>query len=398
MMCRDMRVLTGGIFLVACMGCMGEKKSERSGPPPPESSLGVVRLSEKAQQQLGVEWQKPAKRTVQAVMSLTGWLELPPGREIVVKSPLTGYLAARDEQPAWTLGAHVQQRQTLQRVMAFLSPTELAQLVAAKEETDIAIEQSLVSMKLAEEQLAKASTALDAISGTRLNDLKEIIGRSKAAYEESKEKLRFLPREPYDGELLMRPVAVESPLNGRITTVYVSEPQFVFQGDSLWTVADWSALWVRVPVFETDLPRVLAMSPASVAVPGRSVMTATAMKVPQAASARLRTVDLLYLLPNPDEALRPGQSVSVEIPAGTSEQRLLVARSALLWDGHCTAWVYVRADGGSFRRQLVELGQADGDDIVIARGLSDDDEVVTTAAQSLYGEEFKGLISAKDND
>ena len=127
-------------------------------------------------------------------------------------------------------------------------------------------------------------------------------------------------------------------------------------------------------------------------------MTAAAVKAPQATNARLRTVDLLYLLPNPDEALRPGQSVSVEIPVGMSEQRLLVARSALLWDGHGNAWVYVRADGGSFRRQLVELGQTDGDDIVVARGLNEDDEVVTTAAQALYGEEFKGSMPVEDDE
>ena len=97
-------------------------------------------------------------------------------------------------------------------------------------------------MKLAEEQLARVSAARDAVLGTRLNDLKEIFGRSKAAYEQSKEKLKFLPHEPNEGDLLMRPVTVESPLSGRILTVHVTEPQFVFQGEPLWTVADWSAL------------------------------------------------------------------------------------------------------------------------------------------------------------
>lgn len=396
-MYRDVRILIGGIFLATCVGCGGEKEGQPAGPPPTESLSGAVKLSEKAQQQLGIECLRPVKRDVQAILSLTGWLELPPGKEIVVKSPLTGYLAAKDGQPAWKLGNHVEQHQTLQRVMAFLTPTELAQIATAKEDTDIAIEQSLVSMTLAEERLANATAARDAVSGVRLSELKEIFGRSKAAYEQSKEKLKFLPLEPKDGDLLMRPVTVESPLSGRILTVHVTEPQFVFQGDPLWTVADCSALWVRVPVFETDLPRVLTTADASVRIPGSSAVAASPLGVPQPTKPGLRTVDLLFAVPNDAETLRPGQSIVVDVPAGASEERLLIARSAVLWDGHGGAWVYVRASEDSFRRQRVELGQTVGDEVVIARGLDDDDEVVTTAAQSLYGEEFKGLMPAEDD-
>ena len=396
-MCRDVRVLIVGILLSACGGCGGEKDGPSAASPPPEAASGTVKLSEKAQQQLGLECQRPVKRDVQAVLSLTGWLELPPGKEIAVKSPLTGYLAVVEGQPAWVLGARIEKGQALQRVMAFLTPTELAQIATAKEDTDIAIEQSLVSMKLAEEQLAKATAARDAVIGTRLNDLKELFGRSKAAYEKSKEKLRFLPHEPKDGDLLMRPVTVESPLSGRILTVHVTEPQFVFQSDPLWTVADWSVLWVRVPVFETDLPRVLTTAAAGVRIPGSSAVPASPLGAPQPTKPGLRTVDLLYAVPNDAETLRPGQSVVVDLPAGASEERLLIARSAVLWDGNGGAWVYVRASEDSFRRQRVELGQTVGEEVVIARGLDDDDEVVTTAAQSLYGEEFKGAIPVDDD-
>lgn len=385
------------VALLVFAGCAGEEEGKTSGLPETPSPAGLVRLSEKAQQQLGLECQRPAKRDVQAVLSLTSWLELPPGKEIVVKSPLTGYLAAKDSQPVWKLGHRVEQRQTLQRVMAFLSPMELAQIAAAKEDTDITIEQSLVSMKLAEDQLAKATAARDVVAGTRLNELKETFGRSKAAYEQSKEKLKFLPQEPKEGDLLMRPVTVESPLSGRILTVHVTEPQFVFQGDPLWTVADWSVLWVRVPVFETDLPRVPPTASASVRIPASSAVAASPLETPQPTKPGLRTVDLLYAVPNDSEVLRPGQSVVVDVPAGALEERLLIARSAVLWDGNGGAWVYVRASEDSFRRQRVELGQTVGEDTVIARGLDDDDEVVTTAAQSLYGEEFKNAMPADDD-
>lgn len=385
-----------GAVLLALAGCTGEKDGQPAASPPTESSSGAVKLSEKAQQQLGLACQRPVKRDVQAVMPLTGWLELPPGREVVVKSPLTGYLAANEDEPEWTLGARVEQRQTMQRVMAFLSPAELAQLIVAKKETDITIQQSLVSMTLAKERLDLANAAKEAVSAVRRNELQEIYERSKVAFDESKGKLPFLPREPYDDELLMRPVTITSPLSGRLRELHVRAPQFVFQGDPLWTVADWSVLWVRVPVFETDVSRVLTIA-AGVHVPGRSPVPASPLETPQPTKPGLRTVDLLYVVPNEAEALRPGQSVTVDLPAGASEERLLIARSAVLWDGNGGAWVYVRASEDSFRRQRVELGQTVGDEVVIARGLDDDDEVVTTAAQALYGEEFKGAMPAEDD-
>lgn len=394
---RSFDLLLSAMLLLVSVGCAKEEEGLSSVQTSTPSPAGFVKLSEKAQEQLGLECHRPVKRSVQAVMPLTGWLELPPGKAVVVKSPLTGYLAANEGQLAWTLGSRVEQKQTLQRVMAFLSPTELAQLIVAKKETDITIQQSLVSMTLAKERLDLANAAKEAISGVRRNELLEIYERSKAAFEESKGKLPFLPREPYDDELLMRPVTIASPLSGRLRELHVRAPQFVFQGDPLWTIADWSLLWVRVPVFEADVQRVLTTA-ASVHVSGRSPVPASPLETPQPTRPGLRTVDLLYAVPNETEALRPGQSVTVDLPAGASEERLLIARSAVLWDGNGGTWVYVRASDDSFRRQRVEFGQTLGNEVVIARGLDDDDEVVTTAAQALYGEEFKGLMPAEDND
>ena len=69
-----------GAVLLALAGCAGEKEGQTSGLPETPSPIGMVRLSEKAQQQLGLECQRPVKRDVKAVLSLTGWLELPLGK------------------------------------------------------------------------------------------------------------------------------------------------------------------------------------------------------------------------------------------------------------------------------------------------------------------------------
>src|SRR5436853_5128717 len=100
------------------------------------------------------------------------------------------------------------------------------------------MEQSLVSMKLAEEQLGRLKVAKDAVVGTRLVDLQEIYERSKAAYREARDKLPFLLKEPYDELALVKPVRLEAPLAGHVVDVHVAADQFVSPGDALWTIAD----------------------------------------------------------------------------------------------------------------------------------------------------------------
>ena len=71
--------LLGGMVMLAFAGCARETERRASELPVSQPQAGLVKLSEKAQRQLGVEWQKPAKRTVQAVISLPG---LQTGRRI----------------------------------------------------------------------------------------------------------------------------------------------------------------------------------------------------------------------------------------------------------------------------------------------------------------------------
>jgi RND family efflux transporter MFP subunit len=310
-----------------------------------------------------------------------------------------GFVVEGPERKLPRLGDQIDRGERLVSLHVFLTPQEIAQLVSAKEDVDIVIEQSRVSMRLAQEQLERLAAAKDAVAGTRLAELREVYERSKAAFNESRDKLPFLIKEPYDGLALARPVPLESPIAGKITRAHVAPGEFVIQGDALWTISDWSTLWLRVPVFEGDLGRIDREAPATVALPG-TLQSASALpiKAPQPTRPNLRTTDLLYEVSNADLALRSGQSVSIDLPTGAAAEQVVVPRSALLWDGLGNSWVYVRASSDSFRRQKVEIGRLVGDQVVIARGLSEDEQVVTVAAASLYGEEFKTEMPAEDDD
>src|SRR5258708_1424466 len=253
-------------IMLACTGCDRASKPAATPDEPRSQAAGTIRLSQEMQEQLGIAFSTVGRREVQNTLATTGWLEAPPGSEATVKAPLAGFVTEVAGQRLPRLGQFVDKKERLVALQVFLTPQEIAQLVSSKEDVDIAIEQSRVSMKLAQEQLERLASARDAGPGTRLADLRETYERSKAAYNESRDKLPFLLQEPYDGLALVKPVPLDAPIAGSVLALHVAPDQFVIQGDALWTIADWSTLWVRVPVFEVDLPEVSRGETAQVAV------------------------------------------------------------------------------------------------------------------------------------
>src|SRR5207244_3639314 len=111
--------------------------------------------------------------------------EVPPGRESIVRAPVSGVLAIQSKKtPA--IGDAVMPGGQMLSLQMFLSPTEIAQLVQAKEETDIQIDQAYVSMQLAENQLRAIANAQDTVTATRLNELRDQFERSKVALKEAR--------------------------------------------------------------------------------------------------------------------------------------------------------------------------------------------------------------------
>ena len=388
------------LILVIAIGCHPAAETSETPTERPHAANGRLVLDEQTRQRLGIEVSTVREQTIRQTLSRTGWLEPPPASETVIRTPVAGFVMKPTDENWPSLGQTVAAQQPLATVNVFLSPQEVSQLVQAKEDTDIQIQQSLVSMRLAEEQLKRVGAAQDAVSGVRINELKEAFERSKAAYQEAKQKLPFLIQEPYDDGVLMKPVIVDVPRAGRVLQVHVSPQQFVQAGDALWTVADWSTLWLRVPVFEGDYERIVR--DASVRAQSRhrpEPIHATPLTIPAMTKPGLRTIDLYYAVPNLDWQLRPGQTLTVPLPIGEEVSALLVPFGAILYDGQGQAFVYAREEeAGAFRRQRVELGHRQANEMVVTRGLDGDDIVVSAGAEVLYAEEFKGSLAVEDND
>ena len=403
---RDMRLSfrTTLIFVLILAGCRRlESESGNKGEEQESVSLPtlVVRLSHEAQQEAGLEVATVSRTSMSESLETTGWLQALPGTRWTIRAPTIGFFAPESESQILAVGQTVGKLQALGQLQAFVSPLDAVQLVLAKEEADMVIGQSTAALKIAEEQLSglTENNATGAVAGTRLQQLRETIAQARVTIREAREKLPFLPDEPYEGSFHLKPVAINSPRGGTVTEVHVVPRQFVTQGDPLYTVVDWSSLWLKVPLFETDYHRVQAEEPAQVRLPGQDAgVSIDPVSVPAEIPPGGRTISRYYRIDNTTAELRPGQPLFVALRTGDEAQEFVIPRSSLLWDGFGNPWVYVRIDETTFRRTRVELGPAVGDAIVVRRGLDERAVVVTTGAQALFGEEFRGQIQAEDDD
>lgn len=388
------------LLLALVAGCQGDaERSQRANDSTSRVSRGgALIIRQEAQAAIGLMIAPVQQRDVPQVMPATGWLAAPPRGEVVIKAPTTGFIVPTADADN-SLGRSVAKGERLAEIEVFLSPQEQAQLVTAKEDAEKERQQAHDTLMLNEDQLRRAEAAAPAaVAGIRLVELREIVAHARAAEEAARKKLPFLPEGAYD-ELHLKTVPIESPLSGRLIEIRVVPRQFVVAADPLWTIADWSRLWVRVPVFVTDLPRVKQDKPANMTVPGQNnVREVQPVHAPQFTEPGKQTVELVYEFENSPGELRPGQAVSVSLPTGARQMEIVIPRSAVLWDGMGNSWVYVRTADDAFRRQKIETGQLLGEQVTVHRGLKLSDEIVSTAAEALYGEEFKDQIQLEEKD
>lgn len=394
-------ILSGCLLLalLAASGCQtGEEdraKPEGQGPP----REGALRVSREAQEAAGIRVVKIALESVRDHVTATGWLGPVPGKEVALRAPAAGFLSPDSNQGQLQLGQTVTAGQSLGSLNGLFSPQDQAQLIAARQETEALVKQSQAAVQSLQGQIDHLKSAQGAVAGSKLRELQLELDRARIAYEEAQKKLPFLPTPAPDGSLRVKSVPITSPLAGRIISAHAVPRQFVSSGDALWTIADWSRLWVRVPVFEGDLARIHRDDPADVTtLEPPTVLQAKPVRIPQPIAEGRRTMDLFYEIENPAGQLRPGQAVTVSIPVGSQAQRIVVSRSAVLWDGMGGAWAYVCTGPETFVRRRLELGPPLGDRVVVQRGLQAGDQVVTLGAEALRGEEFKSEIPSGDED
>jgi cobalt-zinc-cadmium efflux system membrane fusion protein len=269
-------------------------------------------------------------------------------------------------------GDHVKLRQPLLEV----SSPDYAQLRASYlKARDI--------FRVADKNFARAQAlyAHGAISERDLLQAESDRNQAKADLEANEQALRILGI-PRPEELEKAPVSpgipLLSPIEGEIVERLVAPGQLLQAGATqAFTISDMSTVWVLANVYQTDLAYVKEGNEVEVtsdAYPetfhGKISYLAPAVDV------NTRTLQARIVVENRGRRLKKDMYVTVTVKAGRIENAIAVPDSAVLRNDENQPFVFVQAAEDRFGRRPVEIGQRQGGQTEILRGLAAGEKIV----------------------
>ena len=194
-----------------------------------------------------------------------------------------------------------------------------------------------------------------------------------------------------------RTVSVFAPVSGVVAEKRVVRGQAISAGQTLYTIADLSRVWVNADVREADAAAVRVGTGAEVEVaslPGRP-LTGLVTYVQPVMRTETRTVTARISVTNTNAQLKPGMFATVLLRPGGREA-LVVPTAAVVRTGE-RAVVFVDMGGGELMPHEVRTGAVSGDVTEILSGLGAGDRVVTSAqflidSESNLGEVMRSML------
>lgn len=165
--------------------------------------------------------------------------------------------------------------------------------------------------------------------------------------------------------------------SGSVIERKVTQGQYVNAGDTLFTVADLSQVWIKADVYEDQLSQIRRGQEVEItsdALPNRTLHGHVDFIEPQA-NTQTRTVPVHVHIANPGMRLLPGMFVSASFVSRAPVESIVVPRSAVL-DTGTRKIVYLAHTNGVFEAREIALGTASGDLFPVTKGLQRGDKVV----------------------
>lgn len=331
---RPRRRMSCGLAIVACLDlAAAEPAPARVEKPIKEAELTKVTLTPEAARRLGLTTAPVESRILPRTRIFGGEVTVPAST------------AARSAG------------QSVFTILPVLSPAEQVRLAQSQIEADGQVEQARVQLEGAQLALRRA----------------EQMRRDKVGTERTVDETRVQVGQAEAG-------------------LRTAEARRGLLGPAILEAASPAEVWVRVPVYVGDLPKIDRNGTARVGGFGGGAdvggSSAVPVDAPPSANPAAFTVDLFYRLPNPDRAFRLGQRVGVTLPLRQEGATLTAPWSAIVYDAEGGTWLYEQTDATTFARRRVQVERAVDGMAVLAGGVRPGARVAATGAAELFGVEF----------
>jgi membrane fusion protein, heavy metal efflux system len=173
-------------------------------------------------------------------------------------------------------------------------------------------------------------------------------------------------------------VPLLAPISGEVVERLVAPGQVLTAGTTqAFTISDMSTVWVLANVYQGDLAYVKNGDDVTVQTDSYTdTFHGKISFVSPALDPSTRTLQARIVVQNPGGKLKRDMYVTVTVTAGSIPNAIAVPDAAVLRDDENQPFVYVATASNQFGRRQVEIGNSQGGQTQILKGLSPGERVV----------------------
>ena len=186
---------------------------------------------------------------------------------------------------------------------------------------------------------------------------------------------------------------IRAPFAGRLGVRLINLGQALNEGDAIVSLQSFDPIFVNFSLPQQQLAKVrpgLTVRMTTDALPGRSI-EGKITAINPAVDAATRNIEIQATAENPEEQLRPGMFVSVNVVLPTLEKVLPIPATAVLYAPYGDSVFVVEEKKNEknnqpsmiVRQQFIRLGEKRGDFIAVASGLKEGETIASTGVFKL---------------
>lgn len=221
-----------------------------------------------------------------------------------------------------------------------------------------------------------SKSVLDASDAT-LRAAEANLDNARAALAAREAEAQALGQELRYSDTVLSFARIAAPMNGVIIARLAEVGATVAPGTPIFRMVDPATLWVATRVDESVVGRVHAGQPATIRLRSGETLAGRVARIARQSDAATRELEVNVAFVAPPARFAIDQEAQVSIDTG-GDEGIVVPLGALTRDSDGVRGVFVVADGRT-RFRPVETGSADGERVLVRKGLAAGERVVAQA-------------------
>ncbi len=282
---------------------------------------------------------------------------------------------------------------------------------------DLLVQQD-ISSETAQLRASEAAVKLAKITLERTRKLLTGKTVSQSEYDNADAQYKQAAAQADNIRATIAKKTIRAPFAGRLGIRLINLGQTLNEGDAIVSLQSFDPIFVNFSLPQQQLAKVrpgLIVRMTTDALPGRTI-EGKITAINPAVDAATRNIEIQATAENPEEQLRPGMFVSVNVVLPTLEKVLPIPATAVLYAPYGDSVFVVEEKKNEknnqpsmiVRQQFIRLGEKRGDFIAVASGLKEGETIASTGVFKLrngqsvvvnnaLAPEFKLMPKTKDD-